>query len=338
MRRSHSPFIAVIAASSFLSVLAGGEPSPASKPAPPRAAPSGTAAARVPDAGLSPEAALARATAFYESGKYALCSDAFASLLDDSGAASSLSSRAREQASVYRAACLIAQGDISGADVVFRAAIRENPQMAVPSAILFPPAVLERFIVVRTTLLEEIRRAEEERAFREREAAYQARRRADAERARVAELEKLALQETLIVENRRWLASVPFGVGQFQNRQYALGAVFLSTETLLLATAVTATSIELSLHSQAKGGLGFANQTEVDQLNQSIHTANTVSLVSVAALAVTLGCGILQANLAYVPEFDDGVRLRPRKVNPPPLVPLLGPTEGGALVGVLGRF
>ena len=36
-------------------------------------------------------------------------------------------------------------------------------------------------------------------------------------------LEKLASEETVIHVNSRWLALVPFGVGQFQNRQTALG-------------------------------------------------------------------------------------------------------------------
>jgi hypothetical protein len=306
---------------------AAGAPTPAPAPGSPN------------DAPLPPEAALARATAFYEAGQYASCAEAFATLLDDPAQSSVLAPRVREQASVYRAACLIAQGKSAAADDVFRASIRENPQMAVPSAIVFPPAVIERFIVVRTTLLEEIRRAEEERAFKEREAAYQARRRAEEERARVAHLELLASQETLVVKNRRWIASVPFGVGQFQNRDYGWGAVFLTTETLLLATAITSVSIELSLTSQATSGTGFSSQSEVDRLNKNIRTAHYVSLYSTAALLVVALGGVLQSNLAYVPEFYDGVRQRPKKKSDEArFFPVVGPSEHGASIGVVGAF
>jgi hypothetical protein len=288
---------------------------------------------------LQPEAALARASAFYEAGQYAQCAEAFRVLLGDPTASSALAPRSREQASVYRAACLIAQGKGAAADDVFRLAIRETPQMVVPSAILFPPAVIERFIVVRTTLLEEIRRAEEDRAYRQREAAFEARRRAEAETARVARLERLASQETIVAKNRRWVASVPFGIGQFQNRDYGLGATFLLGEALLLGTAITATSIELSLISQAKGGAGITDPT---RLNASIKTASVVSLAATGALLVVAAGGILEANLAFVPEFSDGVRLRPRPGSragrAPGVVPLAGPVPGGAEIGVAGRF
>lgn len=313
----------------------GSAPGAGSSPAAPAPGP----AAVPPDVALPPEAALARATAFYEAGQYASCAAAFATLLDDPSQASVLAPRAREQASVYRAACLIAQGKTAAADDVFRVAIRENPQMAVPNAIVFPPPVIERFIVVRTTLLEEIRRAEEGRAFKEREAAYQARRRAEAERARVARLERLAQEETLVVKNRRWVASVPFGIGQFQNRDYALGAVFLATDTLLLGTAITAVSIELSLNSQATGGTGFSSKAEVDRLNQNIRTAHRVSLYSTAALLVAVAGGILQSNLAFVPEFYDGVRQRPKKKpDEARMDPVIEPIERGASIGVVGTF
>ena len=52
---------------------------------------------------------------------------------------------------------------------------------------------------------------------------------------RLAMLEKLASEETVTSGSSRWLALVPFGVGQFQNGQTALGWTFLATESLLVA-------------------------------------------------------------------------------------------------------
>jgi hypothetical protein len=288
--------------------------------------------------GLSVEASLARATAFYEAGQYAQCADSFGALLDDPTQATSIAPRAREQASVYRAACLIALGRTDEADETFRRAVHENPQMAVPNAIVFPPAVIERFIIVRTTLLEEIRRADEERAARERQAALVTQEKAEQEKMRVQRLEKLASEETLVVQNQRWIAWVPFGVGQFQNRDYAMGAGFLATEVLLAATAITATSIELSLNAQAQGGSGVIN---VQQLNQNLRTANEVTLIATTGFVLVAGLGILQANLAFVPEFPGGTRPRakPKRSVPPP-VPAVGfvPLSGGGALSVFGRF
>jgi tetratricopeptide (TPR) repeat protein len=314
----------------------GSEKQPDGKAPPPKKPNSRTP--RV-DLGLSAETSLARATAFYEAGQYAQCADAFGGLLDDPTQASSIAPRAREQASVYRAACLIALGRGDEADDTFRRAIRENPQMAVPNAIVFPPAVIERFIVVRTTLMEEIRRADEERAERERQDALASQQKAEGERIRVQHLERLASEETVVVQNQRWIAWVPFGVGQFQNRDYVLGGSFLAAEVLLAGTAITATSIELGLNAQAKGGAGITG--DIAQLNQNILAANEVALIATSGFLLVAGLGILQANLAFVPEFPGGVRPRPkpRRAAPHP-APAVGfaPMPGGAAFSVSGRF
>src|SRR3954470_5632488 len=81
-------------------------PAPSPPPGPSQTAPKKPRA----EPGLSAEASLARATAFYEAGQYAQCADAFAALLEDAGPTSSLAPRAREQGSVFYAACLIALG------------------------------------------------------------------------------------------------------------------------------------------------------------------------------------------------------------------------------------
>ena len=164
-----------------------------------------------------------------------------------------------------------------------------------------------------------------------------------AERERVARLERLAAEETVVLKNRRWVASVPFGIGQFQNRDYALGSVFLASEVVLLGTAVTAVAVELSLHSQANGGAGLRKsaQGQVDQLNQNIQTAHAISLLATGGLALVVAGGILEANLSFVPEFSGGVRPRPKVRSDRAvltLLPAAGPTTGGAEIGVMGRF
>ncbi len=122
-----------------------------------------------------------------------------------------------ESARIYHAACLIGSGQNQLADEPLRAAIRQNPQMKPPDSLVFPPQVIDRFLRVRETMFDVIRKAEDERVKQAQEQARQQEERARANALRVAGLERLAQQETVITPQTRWLALVPFGVGQFQN-------------------------------------------------------------------------------------------------------------------------
>jgi hypothetical protein len=286
---------------------------------------------------LGADAALARSIAFFDAGSYDQCVASFGELLSAERKQRLDSPRSVEQARIYYAACLIAEGKTPRADEQFRLAIRSNPQLAVPSPVIFPQAVIDRFLTIRSSMFDEIRRAQEKRAREARQAAERAQRKAEAERKRVEELERLARQETLVIKNQRWVASIPFGVGQFQNRDYFKGALFLGVEVALGVTAVTATAIELSLHSQAAGGV---NLREEQQLNQNLETARLVSLLSTGGLVLTAVGGILEAHLSFVPEFPAGTRQRPRalvKVGASSpgvtLSPIVGP-----MLGVQGSF
>jgi len=315
---------------------------PKDKDAPKDKGDSGRRGARPESEEMGTDATMARATAFYEAGQYAQCADAFALLLDDAEKVRALSPRSRDLAAVYDAACLIAIGKTDAASDRFRAAIHENPQMAVPSAVIFPPAVIERFVIVRSELMAEIRRAEQERVERERVAAEEARKRAEDERRRVAMLEKLASEETLVVKNSRWIATVPFGVGQFQNRDYALGTIFLVSESLLAITAITATALELRYLSEANGGSGFTDNTNVGAANQGIQATQIISLSAAGALVLVAVGGVVEAHLGFVPEFRLGTRPRQiPKIQPSAsrgwsVEPSMAPNGGG--LTLFGRF
>jgi hypothetical protein len=290
-----------------------------------------------------PSAQLARGVAHYDAGQFGRCASTFDALLAE-GARSALPPRQVERARVYFAACLIATGEFDAADDQFRQAIRENPQMAIPSTVVFPQEVVDRFIVVRGALLDEIRQAQLEDARRVEEEAARDRERAEAERRRIVELERIVAEEHVVTQNRRWIAWVPMGVGQFQNRDYVLGGVLLTTEAIFAATAIGAMLIELRLHSQADGGrFDTPSRQEVDALNRNVAAARTVSLVATGAFFATAALGILEANLSFVPEFDEGRRDRPRSAGgrspkSQEITPLAMPIEGGAALVVVGTF
>lgn len=306
----------------------GARPSSTAKPNPseaPAGAPARQSSSAQGAGELDASAALERARIYYESARYAECVQAFSRLLERAGR---LQPKERGTARVYLAACLIASGRTEEARQQFRLAILEDRLLEAPDPVVFPPAVVDVYVQVRTSLMEDLERQQEEELQRSRQAAEARQRAEQRERWRVAELERLAAQETLVRRNDRWMAWVPFGLGQFQNQDNALGWVFLSVESALAVTALTATSIELGLHSQAEGGrapLNSQDLTDKVRAARRVGTAAWVSLAGVAAL------GILEANLSYRTEVEIGQRRRalPDALRSPEPVKSPSETSGG---------
>jgi hypothetical protein len=241
-----------------------------------------------------------------------------------------------ENARIYEAACLIGSGKPEAADEPLRAAIRAHPQMKPPDSLLFPPPVIDRFLRVRESLYEEIKKAERERVQRAQRLAEAEAARKREEDARQAELERLATREIIIVRNRRWIAGIPFGVGQFQNGDEGLGWVFLTSEAVLGATALTALGMQTYLGLQAS-----ERKNPVD--NGVTSTWNTLLHVSSYAFLSVAVVGVLDAELRFVPEFHEEryrplpERLRRHTLNAS-LTPSLAVAPGQFSFGVSGKF
>jgi tetratricopeptide (TPR) repeat protein len=288
---------------------------------------------------LSDAAELERAITLWEAGQFDDCVEEFRTLLGD-GERRLEQADVVERARVYLAACLIASGKEAEAEEQFRQAIRQNPQMRTPDSLLFPPVVIDRFVRVKFAMREEIAKAEEERIRKAREAAERAAREAAAERARVRRLEEYARQELIVTKNRRGFAMVPFGVGQFQNGDTTLGWLFLGTELALAGTALTALIIELELNAQ-RDDTPRPDPEELFQAQSNAHTVLVVSSWGFIAVAVA---GIVQAQIAFQPEFRERKRRPlPKEVRPPPerevslsASPLALP--GGLGFGLTGQF
>ena len=285
---------------------------------------------------LSDEGELSKVVSLYEAGKYEECASALKSLLD-------LKSRQRlrdravvENARIYHAACLIGSGRPEAADEPLRAAIRDNMQMKAPDSLLFPPPVIERFLHVQQSLYDEIRLAEEAKLRKVREDFERRIARERAENERVRELERLATQEVIITKNRRWLAFLPFGVGQFQNGNDGLGWVFLTSEAVLGATALTSLGVYSHFDARARELQNPDNNAVVDTWF-TLFKVNSYSFLAVAAL------GILEAQLSFVPEVREQ-RVRPlppklqRKIGVTELRPGVSAGADGVLFGVSGKF
>lgn len=292
-----------------------------------------------PAAGLSDDAKLARVITLYETGKYGDCVKAFSGLIGAEPRQIS-DPDVLERARMYYAACLIGNGQTADAEEQMRAALRQNPTMR-PDSLVFPGPVIDRFLQVKDALKVELAAAEAKKREAARAAAAAAAARTAAEKRRVARLEELASQEVQVEKNSRWVAAIPFGAGQFQNRDPLLGYLFLGSEVLLAGTAIGAMVIQLDLNARADDD----PPPDPADLNPKLDAAYQTMVISTWGFIGVAAVGVLQAQLAFVPELKRSVKkplspeLRPPAEKPGvSLLPVAHPTRGGGAFGVVGRF
>jgi hypothetical protein len=289
---------------------------------------------------LSDEAELARVVSLVEAAKYDQCVTELDHLLDPKAKRPLKDPAIVETARVYQATCYVGLGKPDLADEPLREALRKNPQMSMPDSLIFPQRVIERWIVVHDSMVGELRAAEQTAIEKARKEAAE-RLRNDNERwARMLMLERLAREEVVITKNRRWVAAVPFGVGQFQNGNHPLGWTFFAAEAALGITSLT--SLTVYTHLQAKVDDAKENGGSVeDGVNGRLsdwHLAlelSTYGFLGVAAL------GIGEAQVSFVPEVRT-VRERPLPKGLPGgavlVLPRVAARPGGVELGVVGRF
>jgi hypothetical protein len=284
-------------------------------------------------------AALERARSSYQAARYDDCVREYGQLLQHLDEMEEISAGTVEQARTYYAACALATGDREEADRQLRAALSSNPLMASPDPVVFPDQVRDLFFKVKADFLDEIQRVQDEKM----EAArLEAEKRAELirqEQRRVERLESMVASETVVHENYRWIASVPFGVGQFQNGDAVWGGIFLGTQLLALGTAVFAVSSELSIHSQANGG---RDVRDAKSYNEPLTQLRTAGVIGSAAFVFLATVGILEAHINFVPERPVGPRPRPLppevRRKPPAVVPTVTSHGNDLGLGLAGRF
>jgi hypothetical protein len=299
------------------------KPAPSSSPAP-----------------LGDEAELGRVTTLYDAGKNAECAEQLGQLLDPKGPRPLRDAQVVERARVYQAACLIGSGQRDRAAEVLREALRASPLMKPPNSLVFPQPVIDEFFRAQESMREEIRAAEARRLKQLQDAAKARANQEAAQRDHLQDLKRLASEETVIVKNHRAVALIPFGVGQFQNRDPVLGWVFLTTEAALTGAALT--SLVVRAHLNEAGKRPDANTAEVNQRLEDWQTALVISSYGFLTVAAA---GIVEAQIAFKPEFRETRRRRlPRHLDslgaPSAfrLEPALVPTSGGAQLRLWGSF
>jgi hypothetical protein len=206
------------------------------------------------------------------------------------------------QARMYLGAVLLAQSKREAAVEVFEKLILEDPAFE-PDPLSFPGEVINTFFDVRGQLQEKIRQAAQNAARLEADRRAQAEEERRRQEAWLAQVKQMAQEEKITVRHHRLVAFLPFGAGQLQNGDQVLGWTFLVSEAAL----VVGTGITLPLYAYARSRADEESSSgDLDRKAQvyksradNIQTVNLSLAGAFAAIAIT---GIVQANLAYVPE------------------------------------
>lgn len=250
-----------------------------------------------------------------------------------------------ERARGLAAAALVALRRGDEADVYIEQILLDNPAYA-PNPALFQPEVIDRFTAVRARIRARIEEVTRQRAEAQRAARLRVERRRDDERRWIAELKRLAETERVVVQNSRWIAMLPFGVGQFQNGDDGLGWFFLVSQAVAGGTSIVSAlvlanyqNVDVTPPPPPQIGMPAPPRVDIDRLNSRIDTAAAVNRVSFGAFAALVAAGIAHAQISFVPEW---VSFRKRPVPPPPpslkAAPAISMTPGGLYAGVFGRF
>jgi hypothetical protein len=234
------------------------------------------------------------------------------------------------QARMYLGAAKIQRGHADEGSKIFETLLLSDPQYD-PDPLSFSGPVLEVFYDTRARIRERLAaqaQADAKRAAEKRAQEVAEKRRNE---ERVRKLAELAGQESLYVRNSRLVASIPFGAGQFQNRQPALGWVFMGVESALLAGSIITVPFWLSDFAASKRTASPVEARQYLDRAETITYANWGMLGGFALLATV---GILQAHVNFVPSFHE---VRPRPM-PKDLVPLINVSERGGSVGLRMSF
>jgi hypothetical protein len=223
----------------------------------------------------------------------------------------------RNRARMYYAACLLELKRDDEGTAQLEQLIRDDLQFF-PDRAAFPGRIIKRFSDVRARLTPEIEEAMRQQLLREAEERRKREEREAREAARRALIERMAGELEIRRANSRVLALIPFGVGQFQNRQPQVGwGLFAVETTLLLTTAVTfvlARNIEGQFGPSVRKGDAVTLRDQVVQANR----------VAFGTFVGTAALGVLHAQLTFVPEFRE---TKQRDLPPP----VLGGIHGGTL-------
>lgn len=210
----------------------------------------------------------------------------------------------RLEARKYLGATYLFLGKEEAAREQFRLLLEEDPDYDI-DPVAFPEAVVTTFQEVQREVTSE--RAEKEAL----ETARQQRERAGEleelirQQQRMQALEELAVTETVEKVNSRWIAALPFGIGQFQNEDRGLGIMFAVTESAFLAASIATFIGHNSLRDENPA------PSELDRARRVERALRIGNWVSVGALVSFYIAGVVEAEVRFKPVIR---KTRPREL------------------------
>ncbi|WP_437922897.1 hypothetical protein WMF37_28170 [Sorangium sp. So ce291] len=293
----------------------------------------------------------------FDAGHYEEAVTRFAAMLDpantpcERGATDAASKPCRisepdlvERARGLAAAALVALRRTSEADAYIEQILLDNPAYA-PNPAVFQPEVIDRFSAVRARMRARIEEMTRQKAEAQRAERLRIERGREDERRWIADLQRLAGRERVVERNSRWIAMLPFGVGQFQNGDDGLGWFFLVSQAVAGGTSIVSAlalssyeNVDVTPAPPVDGGTP-GQSVDIEALNRRIGTAAAVNRVAFGAFATLVAAGIAHAQITFVPQT---VAFRARPVpRPPPgftAAPTISAVPGGFYAGLVGRF
>jgi hypothetical protein len=240
------------------------------------------------------------------------------------------------EARPYYAAVLVWQEKVDEADAIIYAQLFDDPFYQPPPG-EFHQKLEDRFIAVRARHPELEQRKQQILEERQKELVRGEKDKA-AQEAWLAELKRRAAEERIVERRSRWIALLPLGVGQFQNGNTGLGVFFATSELVALGGTIASgivandrASVDCRRPDPESG-----QPIDCAELEQQFLTARAINWVSFSTTLVLVAAGIIEAQVAFVPEQ---VTTRKRDLPRPPRVePVVTPAPQGALMGLRARF
>ena len=200
----------------------------------------------------------------------------------------------RLEARKYLGATYLFLGKKDAAREQFRLLLEEDPDYAI-DPVAFPEAVVQTFQEVQKGVAVERARRDALEAARQKRERSEEVEELIRQQQRIEALEKLASEETIEKVNSRWIAAIPFGVGQFQNENRKLGIMFATTQSAFLAASIATFIGHNSLRDEnpGPGEIERANRVE-----KALRIGNWVSVGAFLSFAIA---GVVEAEVRFRP-------------------------------------
>jgi|GEM_PF-509035 len=291
----------------------------------------------------------------FDAGEYDKAAERFAAMLDPTlptceAAPADVTSACQltdpdviERARTFRAASLVALDRMDEADAQIELILRKNFQFS-PDPAALPQKLVDRFTVMRGQLRQEIEAERAKQAEQENAQRLAAERAKKADERWLADVLRAASEERVVVKNSRYIAALPFGVGQFQNGKRNLGTGMAISQSILAFTSVVSSQAYTYFNGYYftdHNNPARAKMWERRLADSGQYVSILVNQISFGAFVAVAIVGIVQAQVAFVPE---NVTVRKRAVPPRPttlplrVTPTLGMSSNTVSVGLSGVF